>query len=395
MFGAETAIVYIVLVAFLALLVLTASHFLHQPPILGYILTGIMIGPTAMGLAPDFEVLGVLGELGLVLLLFFIGMEIDVHLLIRQWRAVAFGTTLQIIMGVFAMAFVGMLFGWDISRVVLLGFIISLSSTAVVLRYLEASNMLGTRVGNYVCGILFAQDIAVAPMVVVLTLMAQAFSPLVFFQQVFGMAGIAFLFYYLWKHKPVAPPVLQRFLKDHEHALFFNITLGLGIAALTGILGLSVGVGAFLAGILVARHYSRERLWRQLESVKTILVATFFMSIGALIDISFVFDNLFVIVLVVLLVLGLNTVAYAGIFHFLNIPTHHSFYMAALLAQIGEFSFFLALVGRQLGLIVDYTYQMTIVVIAVSLLISPLWIQLFKRFEPNCANKRVCRVAVS
>jgi len=385
MVGADAAILNIVLVAFFALVVLTLSHVLHQPPIVGYILTGIIIGPAATGLVGDPHILGVLGELGLVVLLFFIGMEIDVHLLMRKWRAVVLGTSMQIVIGLLAMLFVGSILGWDASRIVLLGFVISLSSTAVVLKYLESKEMLTTRVGSYVCGILFAQDIAVAPMVIILSTLGAGFTPLLLGKQIIGIVLLVSLFYFLWLHKPLAPRAMQRFLRDHEHALFFNITVGLGVAVLTGMLGLSVGVGAFLAGILVGHHYSKEHIWHQLESVKTILVATFFMSIGALIDLSFLVEHWRIVALLVVLVLVVNTLAYAGIFWFLNIPVRHSLYMAALLAQIGEFSFFLALVGRHHNLIDAFSYQMTVVVIAVALLVSPLWIALFRHIEPRSA----------
>jgi CPA2 family monovalent cation:H+ antiporter-2 len=389
MVSPDASIIYIVLIAFLALLILTVFHFLHQPSVVAYIITGIIIGPTAMGLVEDTQVLGVLGEFGLVILLFFIGMEIDVHLLMKKWRAVLTGTLLQIMMGVGAIAIVGFFLGWDISRIVLLGFVISLSSTAVVLRHLESTRIIHTRVGNYVCGILFAQDIAIAPMIIILNSLADGFNFDLLFEQFVGINIFSMIFYWLWKHRPYAPHPLRKFLDDRENALLFNITVGLGVVLLSAILGLSIGVGAFLAGILVAKHYSRKRIWRQLESIKMILVAAFFMSIGVLIDIDFVFQYAWTIILIVALVLAANTLAYAGIFHFLNIPIRHSLYMAALLAQIGEFSFFLALVGRQLSIIGDFAYQMTIVVIAISLLVSPMWIALFKKLEPSVPERRI------
>jgi CPA2 family monovalent cation:H+ antiporter-2 len=383
MIGADPLFAQVVLVAFFALLVLTVAHLLKQPPVIAYIITGIISGPAAIGLISNQEVIQILGEFGLALLLFFVGMEIDVHLLLRKWRAVIVGTALQMTLGVSCVALVGLYLGWEAPRIVLLGFVISLSSTAVVLRHLEATGLLGTTVGTYVSGILFTQDVAVTPMLVVLTTVASGFTLDLFMRQVFGLVALAGLFYIFWAHKFTAPHFLKQFLEDHERALFFNITVGLGIAVVSGFLGLSIGMGAFLAGILVAKHYSRKRIWRQLESLKTILVAAFFMSIGVLIDLSFLVEHLSIILLLVGMVLVVNTVVNAGIFWFLNVPLRYSLYMAALLAQIGEFSFFLALVGREYAIVGDYAYQVTIEVIAVSLLISPLWTALFRHLEPN------------
>lgn len=383
MMGIDTILTQVVLVSFIALTVLLVMHMMRQPPFVAYIITGIIVGPSALGLIHGAEVIHILGEFGLVLFLFYIGMEINLPLLLRMWQRALFGMIGMIGFGMVVAVFFGTLFGLTISQMVLVGFILSLSSTAVVLRYLEERFLLRTQAGTYACGVLFAQDLAIVPMLVVLSTFGDVVSVETLSLQLFGAVLIVGIFLVLWKYRISAPRLLRHFLEDKEHALLFYSTAALGLAALSAVFNLSVAFGAFLAGLLVARHYTNTHTWYHLESIKTVLVAVFFMSIGVLVDIRFVFEHILVITLVVLLMLAVHTVVYAAIFYMLHISFRKSIYVGALLAQIGEFSFILALVGRELGIVSATAYQFIAVIVAVSLVMSPLWFRIFKRFEAD------------
>ena len=389
MFGADTLVAVVVSVALIALGCLALTHALGQPPFIAYMATGIIAGPSFLGLIHDHAVVQALGEFGLILLLFFVGMEIDLGFLVRTWRKVVVSTFLQIGLTVIALGLVGYLLGWECARIVLLGFVVSLSSTAIVLKYLESRGLMYTKIGSYVCGVLFTQDIAVGPMLVVLALMAGSFSTSTIALQAGGILVLGSIFYLLWTHPLPSSWHLVCFLRDREHALFFNICVGIAMAGIAALFGVSVGIGAFLAGMLAAKHYAKPRILEQLESIKTVLLAAFFMSIGALVDVSFMVAHAGMVVVLASLVFSVNTAGYAVLFRLLRFPLRQSIYMAALLAQIGEFSFFVALAGYDLGVISAYAYQLTVLVIALTLVVSPLWIRFFRRLEPGAKSPQV------
>jgi CPA2 family monovalent cation:H+ antiporter-2 len=381
MFGAETVLAHVILIAFLALAVLVLTHILHQPPLVAYIITGVLAGPSVFALISDPHVIHILGEFGLVMLLFYIGMQIDMDLLLSMWRKVVAATLLMVTFVTFGTYIVGSAYGWSIAYIVLLGFVLSLSSTAVVMRYLETRDLIKTRVGTFACGVLFVQDLAVVPMLIVLGLMASGITLGSIGIQFVGLALLAMLFVVLWRHRLPAPASVTRFLRDREHAVLFYTTAAFGLAGISSLFGLSVGLGAFLAGVLVARHYADTQGWNHLESLKTLLVATFFMSVGVLVDVSFLYANALTVIALVAGVFAVHTLLYTAIFHMMGLTTRDSIHIAALLAQVGEFSFVIALVGQSLGILSSGAYQLIIVTVATSLFVSPLWFKLFRRFE--------------
>ena len=381
MFGADTVLAHVILIAFLALAVLLFTHVLHQPPLVAYIITGVLAGPSVLALINEPEVIHILGEFGLVMLLFYIGMEIDVDLLLGMWRKVVAATSLMVLFVTSGMYMIGTEYGWSIAYIVLLGFVLSLSSTAVVMRYLETKDLIRTRAGTFACGVLFVQDFAVVPMLIVLGLMAEGMTLGGAGVQIVGLFVLAVLFVILWRHKLPFPATLRSFLEDREHAILFYTTAAFGISGVSSLFGLSAGLGAFLAGVLVARHYMDTKGWQDLESLKTLLVAAFFMSVGVLLDVGFLVSNFVLVLALVATVFAMHTVLYTAIFRTLGLSLRDSIHVASLLAQIGEFSFVIAMVGRSLGIISASAYQLIVVAVAVSLFVSPLWFRLFRRVE--------------
>ena len=144
---------------------------------------------------------------------------------------------------------------------------------------------------------------------------------------------------------------------------------------------LSLGMGAFIGGMMAAQIRNLDWLHDQLHGFKTLLIAVFFMSVGLLINVPFVWQNLLPILMIVALIFLANTFINALIFRLLRQSWRYSLYAGAILAQIGEFSFVLASVGLQIGAITTVGYQLAVAIIALSLVISPFWIRLFRRFE--------------
>lgn len=358
------------------------TRLLRQPHVIGYIVAGVLLGPSGFEFFQEYQLMHRMGEFGVVLLLFFVGMETTPHKLLANWRITFFGTGVQIASSVFLLGMIGWWLGWPLGRIVLMGFVISLSSTAVVLNYLRDTGQLRAKIGQDALGILLAQDLALIPMLLIVGLMSgETLDRDTVLLQVVGSLLALALLAWMTVGKRVRLPLPQRVRQDHELQVFIAFGLCLGFALISGFFQLSAALGAFLAGMLVG--VSRETNWvhHRLEPFRIVFVAVFFVSIGLLVDLPFVFENPILVVGLTLAVFLGNTAINALIFRGLGDPWRYSIYAGAMLAQIGEFSFVLAAVGAKGDLISEFTYRLVIAVIALSLLLSPAWIATVKGFQ--------------
>lgn len=366
----------------IVLVVLTLGlvlQYFRQPQLVGYIIAGVVIGPSGLAFIDDIALIEHLGALGVTLLLFFIGMEVSPQQLARGWRIAVFGTLLQVIISVLTTWIIGHYLDWNFSRVVLLGFVISLSSTAVVLKLLKDRAELDSQAGQNVLMILLAQDLAVVPMMIIVSLMAgQSPDQTLIYKQVLG--GVAITAFSLWviSRNPLHLPFARQVRQDHELQVFAALLICFGMAFITGMLGLSAALGAFVAGLVIAAARETDWVHHALEPLRIVFVALLFVSMGMLIDIQFIQNNLILLLSLLVGVLVTNTFINAFILKVLGNSWPVSLYSGALLSQVGEFSFVLATIGLQVGLISDFGYQATIALIALTLLISPIWIQAAK-----------------
>ena len=196
--------------------------------------------------------------------------------------------------------------------------------------------------------------------------------------QLLGGVGLVLLCVFAAR-KPAKLPFADWIRGDHELQVFAAGAVATGLALISGLLGLSTALGAFVAGVLIASARETEWVHRSLEPFRGAFVAVFFLSVGMLLDLPFLGAHWWKVLLLVGAVLLTNNVINAFILRMLGDPWRDSFYAGALLAQVGEFSFVLASVAYQVGLIERYGYLMTIAVIALSLALSPAWIGLMRR----------------
>jgi len=353
---------------------------LRQPELLGYLIAGIIIGPYGFRWITDHAMVEHLGSLGVTLLLFFIGMEISPSRLIAGWRIAVLGTLLQIVVSIMVVWAIGQYFHWSFARIILLGFVISLSSTAVVLKLLKDRQELDTPTGQDVLMILLAQDLAIVPMLIVISLMGgQSIELKTILLQIGG--GIAIIAFVIWliSREQVHLPFAKRLRQDHEMQVFAALLICFGGAFMTSIFQLSVALGAFIGGMVVAAARETDWVQHRLEPFRTFFVAIFFVSVGMLINIGFILSHWLQISLLVASIIITNTFINAFALRALKVSWAQSLYAGALLSQIGEFSFVLASVGYQGQIITEYAYQITVAVIAISLLISTSWIGLMKK----------------
>ncbi len=361
---------------------------LHQPHVIAYLFAGMVLGPSGLAIVEDAAWIERVGNLGVILLLFFVGMEISPQALAARWRVPVLGTLLQVAASVAFAWGLGAAFGWTSAQIVLLGFVISLSSTAVVLRYLAERRLFNTPEGQDALGVLLVQDILVIPMLLILEQMGGPSGEGGHVGlQLLGATGALALLIWLVRGGRIHLPFGPWIRKDHELQVFIAILICLGAAAATGLLGLSTALGAFLGGMLVRAAQETQWVHQALSPFYSVSLALFFVAIGMLIDLDFAFAHAPAIIALVIGALVTNTVINAVIVRLLGSDWRHAWYVGGLLGQIGEFSFLLVSLGHHTGFIDEFTYQISLAVITLSLLLSPAWIALTSRLvKPSSAS---------
>lgn len=349
--------------------------YFNQPTIVAYIITGVLIGKQGFGIITNEEYIHILGEFGLILLLFFIGMEINLPTLVKNWKVPTLGTLIQIIASVLFVATIGAYLGWSPTRIIVLGFVLSLSSSAVIIKLLQDKNENTTILGQNVISILLMQDVLVVPMIIITGFLSgEGFDIKDLIIQLIGGVLIVGMIIFIYRKKTFKLPFSKAFKKDHEIQVIAALIICFGFSTITSLFGLSAALGAFVGGLLIHASKSTDWFHDSLHSFRVIFLAIFFVSIGLLIDLDFLMENLYSILgLLVTVYLG-NHLINAVILKFFRRNWKDSLYGGALLAQIGELSFLIASTAYYGGIIQDYGYKTSILVISLTLLISPIYI---------------------
>jgi CPA2 family monovalent cation:H+ antiporter-2 len=369
---------------------------LRQPSIVAYLLVGVLVGPHAAGILTDEAAVSRLGGIGLVLLLFFVGMEVAPHRLLESWRVTVLGTLVQVLASLACVWALGVVLDWPAARIVLLGFVISLSSTAVAVRLVKDRGLEGRPLGEHVIGILLVQDVALVPMLVTLSLLNASRPSLgETALQCLGAAAILAAFVWIARRRELRLGLGRLVAGDRELQVFVGLIVCFSFAFLAGLFGLSSALGAFLAGVLVAAARETEWIHETLEPFRVVFVALFFVSVGMLLDLGFLRDHLGMLAGLTVLVLATNTFVNAGILRVFAHTWRDGVLGGAMLAQVGELSFVLAAAGRHGGLVSEFAYQATMAVITLSLLVSPLWLAAIERLHcrPRAGESRAPRGA--
>lgn len=361
------------------------------PYIVAYIIAGLILGPSGLDVIHDKSSIQFIGELGLILLLFFIGMEIKLPDFLKNWKISIFGTLGQILLSLLLIFLIGQFFNWNLTMVVVFAFVTALSSSAVIIKILQERKELETKVGKSVFSILIAQDILIVPLIIITEFFGgKQPTPVELAKQVIGGILIIGTLIYVARKKELTLPVKGQIMRDHETQVFIALFLSFGFALITSFLGLSAALGAFVAGILVGSFRAVDWIHNAMESFHILFVSIFFISIGMLIDLRFFIENWLVITVLILVVYTTNHIINSVILYLFGLSKRESFYGGALLAQIGELSFVLALTAYQSNVIGEYIYQLTILVISLTLLISPFWV-IISRNTCNWAGARIDR----
>jgi CPA2 family monovalent cation:H+ antiporter-2 len=381
---AYTDLTGVAVVALAALLGGVALERLRQPAFVGYIFAGLLLGPTALGIVSNREQIDTIADFGVLMLLFVIGLELPLRLFVRLWRISLIATMLQIAAGVTMMALIKAFTGWSTGMAVLLGFVVALSSTAVAIKIVEDAGEMKTRPGRLALGVLIAQDLAFVPMILVIGMFAVGRPK---YESMISLVGavtvMGWLIWHLAKGGKIPLPFVRDASRHVDLTPLSALAMCFGAAAVSGFLGLTPAYGAFLGGLMLgnAGGGDRHALVHAARPIQSVLMMAFFLSIGLLIDLKFIWENLGIVMLLLFLVTIFKTGLNTAIFRAMGQSWPQSFMLAVVLAQVGEFSFLLARNGLDLKLIGAYEMRLVVAVTVLSLALSPIWVVTARRLH--------------
>ena len=355
----------------------------RQPILLGYILAGAVLGPSGFGFVENREQIQLLAELGVLMLLFFIGMELNLRDFRAVWKVAVLTTAFQIVVAFLGMYLLGRLLDWPLTLTVVVAFVVALSSTAVAIKMLEEIGEKRTRVGYVTIGILIAQDLAVIPMILIIGAFhgEGGIGTLAILKIAISIVFLGLMIAYLGKRKRVRLPFSKSIGRANDLTPLAGLGFCFGAAAVSGVLGLSASYGAFLAGLVIGNSTIRRAMIHYTAPIQAVLLMVFFLTIGLLIDVAYIWANLGTVVMLVFFVAVLKTALNIGLMRALGETWPRAFLSAVLLAQLGEFSFILAAQGLAVAAIDWESHRLLVAVTVLSLMMSPVWLEAARRLH--------------
>jgi monovalent cation:H+ antiporter-2, CPA2 family len=320
-------------------------------PIVGFLLAGVVIGPNALGLVRSEAAVEQVAEVGVILLLFTIGLEFSVSRLLAIRRLIFGGGLLQVGLVTLASVALLMLAHQPVQVGIYTGFLVALSSTAIVLKLNADRGVTNTPQGQVALGLLLFQDLAVVLMVLLVPVLSGEGQDALDVARALGTA-VAVIVGVLVVARRVMPRVLETVARTCSPEVFLLsvVAICLGTAFVTSLAGVSVSLGAFLAGLLVSESRFSDHAFGEVLPLQIVFSAVFFVSVGMLLDVGFLVTNLPLVLVAVLAVVVIKVLTTGLSARLLGYPTPVAAAAAFTLAQVGEFSFVLERAGRELGL---------------------------------------------
>jgi len=364
----------IVIILALATGVLLLCSRFRIPTVVGLLLTGIVAGPQSAALVGAAAEVKALAEIGVILLLFAIGIEFSFKQLLSIGRAALLGGALQVASSIAAAFCIARPWGVPAGRSVFFGFLLALSSTAIVLKLLQQKGNIDTPEGKTALAVLIFQDIAVVPMMLVLPLLAGkgglltagAWSTLL-------LKGVAIIAIVFVGAKWLVPSLLYLAAGTRSRELFLLTVVGLclGVSWLTSLAGLSLALGAFLAGLIISESEYNHQALGSIVPFRDVFSSFFFVSIGMLFDPVFFVQRYGLILLLAVGVVAVKALAATLAVGFLGLPLRTAIIAALTLSQIGEFSFILSNAGLQYAILTQDQYQIVLAVSIITMAATP------------------------
>lgn len=363
----------IVVVLGLSIFIILLFQKIKVPSLLGFLIAGIIAGPYAFNLISSQHEVELLSEIGIIFLLFIIGIELSLKGLASMKKTILLGGGMQVGGTIFFTAVVSYFLGLPLNTAVFLGFLFSLSSTAIVLKLLQEKGEVTSPHGRVAVGILIFQDIVVVPMMLLTPLLAGKSDNI---WETLGIlllkiVVVGFVIYLLAMY--VVPKVFKLVIKTKNRELFIltTIVFCFGVAWLTSSVGLSLALGAFFAGLIISESDYSHQATANVLPFREIFISFFFISVGSLLNLNFFFTNILWILLLVLGVVLLKMVIIAGTVLLLKYPVRTVFMTVFSLFQVGEFSLLLSTVGLQNDILPQGVYQYFLAISIITMALTP------------------------
>ncbi|MCL5736381.1 MAG: cation:proton antiporter [Actinobacteria bacterium] len=363
---------------------------LGLPLLIGLFAAGVLVGPHTFGLIEDPRRVEALADVGVVFLLFALGLEFSFPRLLGLWRPMLIGGPVQVVLtGILAFG-ISLVAGTSATEAIVLGGIVSLSSTAVVLRTLDERQETGSPQGRNALGILIFQDILFVPLIVILPLLGgqgpgQGLNPYTVVGAAAGLV-VAVIVGTRW----VVPWLLRAVTQTRSSEVFLLavIAICLGVAALTAQVGLSLALGAFLAGLIISEEYSHQALGYILP-LRNVFVSFFFVSVGMLLDLGFLASKWWLVVAAAIGIIVVKSLTGTAAVLVLRYPLRTAFVTGISIAQVGEFSFVLAAIATGAGLFSSGLRQGFLAVAVLTMAATPMVISVGPTLSRKVAEWRL------
>ncbi|MEX0810579.1 MAG: cation:proton antiporter [Chitinophagales bacterium] len=363
----------IVIILSLSVLLILIFQRLKLPSILGLLLAGMVAGPYGLSLVKASHEVEMLSEIGVIFLLFVIGIEFSLKGLMAIKKTVLLGGFVQVFGTIAAVFGIASALGLSWNEALFLGFLLSLSSTAIVLKLLQSKGELTTPNGRIAIGILIFQDVIVVPMMLVAPMLTDQSGNVAMELIMMAVKVIVVIAIVVLMARYVVPKTLEMVVKTRSQELFILtiIVLCFATAWLTSVAGLSLALGAFFAGLVISESDYSHQATANILPFREIFISFFFVSIGMLLNIGFFLENIHWIVLLTLAVILLKSIIVGLAAFVLRYDAKTILISAFTLFQVGEFAFLLSTTGLKYNLITDDLYQYFLATSILSMAITP------------------------
>lgn len=343
------------------------------PSIVGFLLTGIIIGPHGFALVKSIHEVEILAEIGVVLLLFAIGIEFSFKDLMRIKRAVLLGGSLQIVVTISVVYVIALFIINSQGMAIFYGFLMALSSTAIVLKLLHERAEIESPHGQNSLALLIFQDLIIVPMMLITPFLANSSANSEESLLILGLKVLGLLVFILIASRWLIPSLLDAVVKTRNRELFLLvlIVLCLLIALGTAKIGLSLALGAFLAGLIISESEFSHQALANILPFRDLFISFFFISIGMLLNILFVSQHITTISLLTLCVIVVKCIVIVFVSLLIGLPLRTAVITGVSLCQIGEFSFVLSQVGMEYELLSPRNYQLFLAVSIITMIVTP------------------------
>jgi monovalent cation:H+ antiporter-2, CPA2 family len=350
---------------------------LRLPNIVGFLLTGVIIGPHGFQLIQSVDQVETLAEIGVVLLLFTIGLEFSLETILSVQRRVVWAGLLQVALTTLVVLAVARLLGASVEVGIFYGFLVSLSSTAIVLRIYHDRGEINSLQGRLASGLLLFQDLCVVPMMLLLPVLAGSGQDSIFLIVWVLAKSLITLVAIVWTARKLLPRLLHQvaLLRNREIFVLFVVLVCFGTAWLTSETGLSLALGALVAGLVISESELSHQIVADILPLRDCFSGIFFISIGMLLNLGLLSQDFRITLLELLLMIGIKSMVLFAVFWWLYRSIRLGVVLGLGLAQIGEFSFVLAKAGMNYKLLSPADGQIFLAASILSMMATPFLIQ--------------------